>query len=76
MYNLQDVLICTTKEQCSDNETIHEEDTTTVKTLYLIFYDNVNGSIILVLVMVPNRHFGAGSGSKRNRCQIGGPGCQ
>jgi len=28
----------------------------------------------LVLATVPDRHFGAGSGSKPNRCQIGGPG--
>jgi len=32
--------------------------------------------IYLVLAMVPDRHFGSGSGSKPNRCQIGGPGRQ
>ena len=30
----------------------------------------------LVLATVPDRHFGSGSGSKPNRCQIGGPGRQ
>jgi len=30
----------------------------------------------LVLAMVPDRHFGSESGSKPNRCQISGPGCQ
>jgi hypothetical protein len=30
----------------------------------------------VVLATVPDRHFGSGSGSKLNRCQIGGPGCQ
>jgi len=29
-----------------------------------------------VLETVPDRHFGSGSGSKPNRCQIGGPGSQ
>jgi len=29
-----------------------------------------------VLATVPDRHFGSGSGSEPNRCQIGGPGCQ
>jgi len=33
-------------------------------------------SLALVLAMVPDRHFGSGSGSKPNRCQIGGPGRQ
>jgi len=28
----------------------------------------------VVLATVPDRHFGSGSGSKPNRCQIGGPG--
>jgi hypothetical protein len=31
---------------------------------------------LLVLATVPDRHFGSGSGSEPNRCQIGGPGCQ
>ena len=30
----------------------------------------------VVLATVPDRHFGSGSGSKPNRCQIGGPGRQ
>jgi len=30
----------------------------------------------LVLATVPDRHFTSGAGSKPNRCQIGGPGCQ
>ena len=30
----------------------------------------------IVLATVPDRHFGSGSGSELNRCQIGGPGCQ
>jgi hypothetical protein len=30
----------------------------------------------LVLATVPDRHFGSGSGSKPNRCQIGGLGRQ
>ena len=30
----------------------------------------------IVLAAVPDRHFGSGSGSKPNPCQIGGPGCQ
>jgi hypothetical protein len=29
-----------------------------------------------VLATVADRHFGSGSGSEPNRCQIGGPGCQ
>ena len=29
-----------------------------------------------MLATVPDRHFGSGSGSKANRSQIGGPGCQ
>jgi len=28
----------------------------------------------VVLAMVPDRHFGSGSGSQPNRCEIGGPG--
>jgi len=31
---------------------------------------------LVVLATVPDRHFGSGSGSELNRCQIGGPGCQ
>jgi hypothetical protein len=31
---------------------------------------------LLALAMVPDRHFGSGSGSKPNRCQIGSPGRQ
>jgi hypothetical protein len=46
MYILNNISICTIKEQCSDNVTIHEEDRTTVKTLYLIIYVNVNGCIM------------------------------
>jgi len=35
------------------------------------------GSVVyIVLATVPDHHFGSGSGSKPNRCQIGGPGCQ
>jgi len=30
----------------------------------------------VVLATVPDRHFGSGSVSEPNRCQIGGPGCQ
>jgi hypothetical protein len=48
MYILKDIFICTIKEQCSDNQTIHEEDRTTVKTLYLIIYANVNGCIMRI----------------------------
>jgi hypothetical protein len=33
MYILKNIFISTIKEQCSDNENIHEEDRTTVKTL-------------------------------------------
>jgi len=31
---------------------------------------------LIVLATVPDHHFGSGSGSKPNRCQIGGPGRQ
>ena len=31
---------------------------------------------LLVVRMVPDRHFRSGSGPKPNRCQTGGPGCQ
>jgi len=31
---------------------------------------------LVVLATVPDRHFGSGFGSKPNRCQNGGPGCQ
>jgi hypothetical protein len=48
MYILKDIFICTIKEQCSDNEAIHEEDRMTVKTLYLIIYANVNGCIMRI----------------------------
>jgi hypothetical protein len=48
MYILNDIFICTIKEQCSDNENIHEEDRTTVKTLYLIISAKVNGCIMLI----------------------------
>jgi hypothetical protein len=50
MYILKNILIRTIKEQCSDNETIHEEDRTTVKTLYLIIYANVNGCIMRIIL--------------------------
>jgi len=33
LYILKDTFICTMKEQCSDNENIHETDRTTVRTL-------------------------------------------
>jgi hypothetical protein len=55
MYVLKDIFICTIKEQCSDNETIHEEDRTTVKTLYLIIYANVNGCIMQISLW-QNKH--------------------
>jgi hypothetical protein len=42
MYILKDIYICTIKRQCSDIENIHEEDRTTVKTLYLIIYAKDN----------------------------------
>jgi hypothetical protein len=48
LYNLKDIFICTIKEQCSDNENIHETDRTTVKTLYLILYGNVTGYIMRI----------------------------
>jgi Ni,Fe-hydrogenase I large subunit len=48
LYLLKDVLICTIKEQCSDNENIHETDRTTVKTLYLIIYMKVTGCILRI----------------------------
>jgi len=41
-----DIFICTIQQQSSDNENIHEEDRTTVRTLYLIISAKVNGSII------------------------------
>jgi hypothetical protein len=43
LYILKNIFICTIKEQCSDNENIHETDRTTVKTLYLIIYGKVTG---------------------------------
>jgi hypothetical protein len=46
MYILKDIFICTIEEQYRDNENIHEEDRTTVKTLYLIIYAQVTGSIM------------------------------
>ena len=48
MYILKHIFICTIKEQCSDNENIHEEDRTTVKTLYLIICAKVNGGIMRI----------------------------
>jgi len=48
MYILKDLFISTMKEQCSDNENIHEEDRMTVKTLYLIIYTKVNGCIMQI----------------------------
>jgi hypothetical protein len=48
MYILKDIFICTIKEQCTDNENIHEEDRTTVKTLYLIISAKVNGCIMRI----------------------------
>ena len=33
-------------------------------------------TLALVFAMVPERHFGSGSGLEPNRCQIGGLGCQ
>jgi hypothetical protein len=46
MHILKDKFICTIKEQCSDNENMHEEDRTSVKTLYMIIYAKVNGCIM------------------------------
>jgi hypothetical protein len=46
LYILKDMFICTSKEQCSDNENIHETDKTTVKTLYLIIYAEVTSCIL------------------------------
>jgi len=34
-----------------------------------------NCYLLIVLATVPDRHFGYGSGSKPDRCQIGGTGC-
>jgi hypothetical protein len=48
MYVLKDIFICTIKDQCSDNETIHEEDRTTVKTLYLVMYATVIGCMMCI----------------------------
>jgi hypothetical protein len=48
LYILQDIFICTIKEQGSDNENIHETDRTTVKTLCLIIYDKVTGCIMRI----------------------------
>jgi hypothetical protein len=48
MYILKDIFICTIKEQCSDNKNIHEEDRTTVETLYLIISAKVNGCIMRI----------------------------
>jgi len=36
----------------------------------------VGSDLGLMLATVPDHHFGSGSGSKPNRCQIGGPGRQ
>jgi len=55
MYILKDIFICTIKEQCSDNENIHEEDRTTVKTLYQIIYPKVNSCIMWILLW-QNKH--------------------
>ena len=48
MYIFKDIFIYTIKEQCWDNENIHENDETTVKTLYLIISANLNGSIMRI----------------------------
>jgi hypothetical protein len=48
MYILKDILICTIKEQGSDNENKHEEDRTTVKTLYLIISSELDGCIMRI----------------------------
>jgi hypothetical protein len=55
MYILKDIFMCTIKEQCSDNENIHEEDGTTVKTLYLIIYAKVTGCIMWICLL-QNEH--------------------
>jgi hypothetical protein len=43
---------------------------------YCSEFCSVSCWVYLVLATVPDRHFGSGSGSEPNRCQIGGPGCQ
>jgi hypothetical protein len=48
LYILKDIFICTIKEQCSDNENIHETDRTTVKTLYLMIFAKVTGCIMRI----------------------------
>jgi hypothetical protein len=48
MYILKDIYMCTIKRQCSDIENIHEEDRTTVKTLYLIIYAKETGCIMQI----------------------------
>ena len=48
LYILKDIFICMIKEQCSDNENIHEMDRTTVETLYLIIYTKVTGYIMWI----------------------------
>jgi hypothetical protein len=58
-------------------QNILEISDTVQKTIVIIEiqWTNVN-HVQLVLATVPDRHFGSGSGSKPNRCQIGSPGCQ
>jgi hypothetical protein len=48
LYILKDIFISTIKEQCSDNENIHETDRTTVKTLYLIINAKITGCIMWI----------------------------
>jgi len=57
LYILKDIFICTIKEQCSDNENIHEKDRMTVKTLYLIIYAKVTGSIMRLRLWQIERHW-------------------
>jgi len=45
LYISEDIFICTIKEQCSDNQNIHETNRTSVSTLYLIIYAKVTGCI-------------------------------
>ena len=46
LYILKDIFIYTIKEQCSDNENIHETERMTVKTLDLIIYTKVTRCIM------------------------------
>jgi hypothetical protein len=56
MYISKDIFICTIKEQCSDNENLHAEDKTTVKTLYLKISPKVHGCIMQIRLCHTGSH--------------------